>query len=177
MKAVLFIILAAVGSVCSAILAALFGGWSQPMTVLLIMIGLDYITGVLVAFFKNSPHTQGGGLSSAVGFKGLVRKFVMIVIVAAAYQLDKLIGTNYVRDMVAIAFICNEALSLVENAGLLGIPIPQILLKSIEVLKGKTDAKTEELAGHEEHKPPDDDEWENEEELAADELGPEEENE
>lgn len=161
MKATLFLILAAVGGVGSGIIAALFGGWSQPMVVLLIMIGLDYLTGVLVALvFKRSPHTEGGGLSSSVGLKGLLRKFVMIVIVAAAYQLDRAIGTNYIRDAVAIFFIANEGLSLIENAGLMGIPIPKIILTSIEVLKGKADEHVDDLSGNHGDKPPDKEETE-----------------
>ena len=155
MKAILILILTAVGAIGSGILAALFGGWSQPMAVLLIMIALDYISGVVVALvFRKSPHTENGGLSSSVGLKGLLRKFILIVIVAAAYQLDKLIGTNYIRDAVAIAFIANEALSLIENAGLMGVPIPNILLRGIEVLKGKADAHVEDVESHSD-KPPD----------------------
>lgn len=173
MKAMLFLILAALGSICSGILSALFGGWNNPMTVLLIMIGLDYITGLIVAYLGKSPHTEGGGLSSAVGLKGLLRKFVMIVVVAAAYQLDRAIGTNYIRDAVAIFFIANEALSLVENAGLMGIPIPRIILTGIEVLKGKADAHIDDLSGKQEQKPPNapepDEDYE--EELAAEEPG------
>lgn len=156
MKAMLILILATIGSVGSGIVAALFGGWSQPMAVLLIMIGLDYLSGVIVALvFRKSPHTESGGLSSSVGLKGLLRKFILIVIVAAAYQLDKLIGTSYIRDAVAIAFIANEALSLVENAGLMGVPIPNILLKGIEVLKGKADQHTDELTENHSNKLPD----------------------
>jgi toxin secretion/phage lysis holin len=157
MKALFILILASIGSIVSGIIAALYGGWSQPMTVLLIMIGLDYITGLIVAFGGNSPHTTNGGLSSAVGLKGLLRKFIMIIVVAAAYQLDKLIGTSYIRDAVAIAFIANEALSLIENAGLMGVPIPNILLKGIEVLKGKADQHTDELTENHSDKPPDED--------------------
>lgn len=169
MKATLFMILAAVGGIGSGILATLFGGWSRPMGVLLIMIGLDYLSGVIVAlFFKRSPHTEGGGLSSTVGFKGLLRKFGMIFLVAMAYQLDKIIGsTNLIRDAVSIFFIANEGLSLIENAGLMGIPIPKILLRGIEVLKNRADAKTDELANGYGDKPPDT----GEEELAAEELG------
>lgn len=164
MKTMLILALAAIGSIGSGIVAALFGGWSQPMAVLLIMIGLDYISGVIVALvFRKSPHTESGGLSSSVGLKGLLRKFLLIVIVAAAYQLDKLIGTSYIRDAVAIAFIANEALSLIENAGLMGVPIPNILLKGIEVLKGKADAHVEDVESHG-NKPPDNPEEEPEEE-------------
>lgn len=149
----LFVILAALGAFGSGIVAVLWGGWSQPMTVLCILMGLDYISGVVVALvFHASPKTQSGGASSLIGMKGLLRKLFLILIVAAAYQIDRIIGTNYLRDAVAIAFIANEALSLVENAGLMGIPIPKALLKGIDVLKGKAE---ETPATHQADKPPD----------------------
>ena len=155
MKALFIMALASVGAIVSGIIAALFGCWSHPMSVLLIMIGLDYVTGLIVAFTGNSPHTANGGLSSAVGLKGLLRKFIMIIVVAAAYQLDKVIGTAYIRDAVAVAFIANEALSLIENAGLMGVPIPQIIIKGIEVLKGKAEEHVENNANGNSDKPPD----------------------
>ena len=158
MNALFILILAGLGTFVSGIIGILFGGWATPMAVLLIAIGLDYISGVIVAlFFKKSPHTEGGGLSSAVGLRGLFRKFVMIFLVALAYQLDKIVGTqNMIRDAVAVFFIANEAVSLVENAGLMGIPIPRIILTGIEVLKGKADAHIDKVASHSD-KPPDED--------------------
>lgn len=142
----LMLILAAVGATLSGVIAVLWGGWSQPMTVLVILMGLDYISGLAVALvFRRSPKTESGGASSIIGLKGLLRKLFLIVIVAAAYQIDKIIGTAYLRDAVAIAFIANEALSLLENAGLMGIPIPKVLLKSIDVLKGKSESEDEHV--------------------------------
>ena len=158
MKALFILILAALGTFVSGVIGILFGGWATPMAVLLIAIGLDYASGVIVAlFFKKSPHTKGGGLSSSVGLKGLFRKFVMIFLVALDYQLDKIVGTqNMIRDAVAVFFIANEAVSLVEIAGLMGIPIPRIILTGIEVLKGKADAHIADVESHSD-KPPDED--------------------
>lgn len=142
----LMLILAAVGATLSGVIAILWGGWSQPMTVLVILMGLDYVSGLSVALvFRRSPKTESGGASSIIGLKGLLRKLFLIVIVAAAYQIDKIIGTAYLRDAVALAFIANEALSLLENAGLMGIPIPKVLLRSIDVLKGKSDSEDEHV--------------------------------
>lgn len=142
----LMLILAAVGATLSGVIAILWGGWSQPMTVLVILMGLDYVSGLAVALvFRKSPKTESGGASSVIGLKGLLRKLFLIVIVAAAYQIDKIIGTAYLRDAVAIAFIANEALSLLENAGLMGIPIPKVLLRSIDVLKGKSESEDEHV--------------------------------
>ena len=140
MTKVMILVLAAIGTIGSAIVAALWGGWSQPMTVLCIMMALDYVSGVAVALvFHASPKTESGGASSLIGLKGLLRKLFLILIVAAAYQIDRMIGTTYLRDAVALALMVNEALSLVENAGLMGIPIPKVLLRGIDILKGKSE--------------------------------------
>jgi toxin secretion/phage lysis holin len=154
----LMAVLLAIGAVCSGIINLLLGGWSKPMTVLCILMALDYISGLVVAIvYHKSPKTPSGGASSAIGLKGLLGKLFLIFMVSAAYQIDKVLGTTYLRDAVALAFIANEALSLVENAGLMGIPMPKVLLKGIEILKGK--AEEEELPeGKESHKddhPPD----------------------
>lgn len=153
MTKLLFMILALVGALGGGFVTVLWGGWSQPMTVLCIMMGLDYVSGVVVALvFHASPKTDSGGASSLIGLKGLLRKLFLVLIVAAAYQVDKMIGTNYLRDAVALAFMVNEALSLLENAGLMGIPIPKVLLRGIDALKGKTEGSETAKASK---KPPD----------------------
>ena len=143
----LMAVLLALGAVGSGVIAVLWGGWSQPMTVLCILMALDYISGLAVALvFHRSPKTASGGASSAIGLKGLLGKLFLIFMVAAAYQIDKVLGTSYLRDAVALAFIANEALSLIENAGLMGIPVPKVLLRGIDVLKGKAEENTDSSA-------------------------------
>lgn len=106
---------------------------------LLIFMGLDYISGLLVAgVFKNSPKTDTGSLESKAGWKGLCRKCMTLVFVLVAYRLDLVIGTNYIRDAVIIAFIANETISLVENAGLMGLPLPEVISKAIDILQKNT---------------------------------------
>ena len=154
----LMAVLLALGAVCSGIINILWGGWSQPMTVLCILMALDYISGLVVAIvYHKSPKTPSGGASSAIGLKGLLGKLFLIFMVSAAYQIDKVLGTPYLRDAVALAFIANEALSLIENAGLMGIPIPKVLLHGIEVLKGKADEIPEDNTKHQNDHPPDGD--------------------
>ena len=129
----------AIGVIGGAIASA-FGGWNAALLALIICMAVDYITGIIVALvFHNSPKSTGGGLDSAVGFKGLFRKFAVLLIVLVANQMDVLIGTTYIRDAVVIGFCANEVVSLLENAGLMGIPIPKALLKAIDVLKSKGD--------------------------------------
>ena len=84
----------------------------------IISLSVDYISGLIVAgVFKNSPKTDTGSLESKAGWKGLCRKCMTLIFVLVAYRLDLVIGTNYIRDAVIIAFIANETISLVEKSG------------------------------------------------------------
>lgn len=126
-----------VGVVGSAI-ATLFGGWDTGLTTLCIFMALDLISGLVVAgVFKKSKKTKTGALNSDSFIKGLFKKCMMLAFVLIAYRLDLMIGTNYVRNAVIIAFCASELLSLVENAGLMGIPMPAVIIKSIDVLRQK----------------------------------------
>ena len=121
-----------------AAVSAIFGGWSEALTTLLICMVIDYVTGLVVAgVFHNSPKTTTGALESNAGLKGLFRKGVMLLFVLIGHRLDLAVGTTYIRDAVCIAFIANEVISLVENAGLMGVPIPAAITNAIDVLKSK----------------------------------------
>lgn len=130
----------AVGAVGAAISTA-FGGWTSAMTTLLIFMSIDYLTGIMVAgIFKRSQKTENGALESRAGFKGLCRKGVMLLIVLVACRLDIELHTTYIRDAVCIAFIANETISIIENAGLMRIPIPAPITRSIELLRNKEES-------------------------------------
>ena len=132
-------ILSGVACVGAAI-ASLFGGWTGAMTTLVILMFIDYVTGIIVAgVFHASPKSSGGALSSAVGFKGICRKFVILLIVVVACRVDLLMDTNIIRDATCIGFCVNELVSITENAGLMGIPLPRKLVEAIEVLRGDND--------------------------------------
>lgn len=130
--------------IVGATITTLFGGWSVGLTTLVIFMAVDYISGLLVAgVFKSSPKSKSGALSSKVGYKGLCKKGMSLLIVLIAYRLDLLVGTNYIRDAVVIGFCVNELISIVENAGLMGIPLPPILIKTIDVLVNREDKLNE----------------------------------
>lgn len=127
--------------IMGSFIASLFGGWDAALVTLIIFMGIDYITGLIVAgIFHNSGKTENGALESRAGWKGLCKKGVTLMIVLVAYRLDIVIGSNYIRDAVIIAFMANEAISIIENAGLMGVPIPTIMTKAIEVLKKKSES-------------------------------------
>lgn len=121
-------------------ITALFGGWDAALQTLVLFMVIDWITGgiLLPAVFKKSPKSENGALESRAGWKGLCRKGMTLLFVLIALRLDLLIGTNYLRDAVCIGFIANEALSIVENAGLMGIPMPEVLQRAIDVLGKKS---------------------------------------
>lgn len=126
-----------IGIVGSTVAAA-FGGWDAAMITLVSMMVIDYLTGVLVAgVFHNSPKTENGALESKAGWKGLCRKGVTLLIVLVAARLDIILGTEFIRDAVVIGYIANEVISIIENAGLMGVPIPSAIEKAIEVLQSK----------------------------------------
>lgn len=128
-------VVAGIGIIGSFI-STLLGGWDTGLATLCIVMAVDYIAGWIVAgVFKNSEKSESGGLSSSAGFKGLAKKGVMLLFVLVAYRLDLTVGSTYIRDAVIIAFIANEVISITENAGLMGIPIPSVIIKAIDVLK------------------------------------------
>ena len=121
-------------------IAYFFGGWDSALATLVVFMGIDFISGLVVAgVFKKSSKTKNGALESKAGFKGICKKFMMLLLVAIGYRLDLLIDTTYIKDSVCIAFMANELISIIENAGIMGIPIPKVITNAIDVLKGKGD--------------------------------------
>lgn len=129
----------AIGIVGSTI-ASFFGGFDAALITLLIFMDVDYATGLIVAgVFHKSEKTENGALESRAGWKGLCRKGVSLLVVLVACRLDMIMGSNFIRDATVIAFIANETISIIENAGLMGVPIPSVITKAIEVLKKKSE--------------------------------------
>ena len=108
----------------------LLGGWDIALQTLLVVIVLDYITGVFKAIYNKE-------LNSEVGLKGIVKKVGYLIIVALAVILDRIFGdTGAVRTLVIYFFVANEGLSILENWGGMGMPIPKVIFDKLEKLKG-----------------------------------------
>ena len=119
-----------------------FGGCDAAMATLLMFMATDYITGLVVAgVFQNSDKTESGSLSSTAGWRGLCKKGMTLVVVLVAARLDIVLGTSFVRDAVVIAYLANETISIIENAGLMGLPVPDVIMQAIEQLQGKNEQK------------------------------------
>lgn len=127
---------------CVAVIATcityLLGGWDIALIVLVTFMALDYLTGVTYAYINNK-------LNSEVGFKGLLKKCMIIVVIIAAVLLDKMLNTDawVFRTLVCYFYIANEGISLLENISNLGVPIPNKLKLALEQLN-KDDDQDEE---------------------------------
>ena len=121
--------------VIGSIISSAFGGWDTGLVTLLIFMGIDYFSGLVVAgVFHKSNKTESGALESKAGWKGLCRKCMTLLFVLIAYRLDLALGVSYIRDAVIIGFMANELISIVDNAGLMGLPLPDAINKAIDVL-------------------------------------------
>ena len=139
-------------------------------TILVIFMIVDYLSGVIVAAAGLSPKSDTGRLSSKVGFIGLAKKMFIILFVLLGAALDTALGATVFQSMIICMYIANEGLSIIENASLLGVPIPKALKDALEIMRQKgegdkrdtvvamtaaVDDESEALPGQEE-KPPDD---------------------
>lgn len=135
--------------VVGSVIAEVFGGWDAAMITLVTLMIIDYIMGILVAaVWHKSPKSESGTLESRAGWKGLCRKGVVLLIVLIAARLDILLGTsNIVRNAAIIGYSANELISVVENAGLMGVPIPSVIQKAIDVLQKKAEGGEDDAKG------------------------------
>lgn len=124
--------------VVGSFIAKAFGGWDSALMTLVIFMAADYISGLIVAgVFHKSKKTENGALESHVGWKGLCKKGMTMLFVLIAYRLDLALGLDFIRNTVIIGFMANELISIVENAGLMGLPLPAVLSKAIDILTQK----------------------------------------
>ena len=120
-----------VAAIGGSLVTYLFGGWSALIQILVAFVIIDYVTGVLAAGVRRE-------ISSSVGGRGIARKVLIFILVACGHLVDMALGTaDVVRDAVIYFYIANELFSILENAGDIGLPVPDILKNSIERLKGK----------------------------------------
>lgn len=141
MKRLLEILAAAGGAVLS-----FFTGLPPIIWVLIAIMTLDYITGMMCGFMGKSPKTETGGLSSKTAFEGLLKKVLILVVVGLAALVDHAIAVSAGIEMAAVTgacclwFVASEGLSILENAAAMGVPIPQVLLRALEIMRQKGDS-------------------------------------
>ena len=133
-------ILKIIAGVAGAI-AGLFGEWTTMLTILVVVMALDYISGWIVAWCGKSPKTENGGLSSKIGFIGIAKKGFIMLLVLLATLLDRAIGndTYIFQSSLVLYYIANEGLSILENAALLGVKFPKKLQRALETIRETED--------------------------------------
>lgn len=140
LNAIKLFIISVFGCVGGSIIKVL-GGWSEDLTTLLILMGIDFLLGLLIAtFWKKSNKSKSGTLNSTSAWLGLLKKGVALLIVLVGYRLDVTLGVDYIKTAVVMAFIVNELISIVENLGIMGVKYPEVIKKAIDVLTSKTDS-------------------------------------
>ncbi|WP_428909461.1 phage holin family protein [Niallia sp. Krafla_26] len=113
----------------------LFGGWSVLLQVLLTFVIIDYISGLLASGVE-------GKLSSKIGFKGIAKKLMIFCLVAVGHLVDKAIGDgSMIQNAIIFFYLGNELLSILENAGRTGLPVPEQIKSAVQILKGKGESK------------------------------------
>ncbi|WP_253275570.1 phage holin family protein [Rossellomorea aquimaris] len=121
-----------VGSGLGAMILNLFGEWNSLLTILLIAVILDYFTGMIASGIE-------GKLSSKFGLKGIGRKVLIFALVTVAHLIDTILtNQHFIRNATIIFYLCNEMISIIENVGRAGVPVPEFLRKAVEVLKKKS---------------------------------------
>lgn len=122
-----------------AFLLRALGGWDAALMLMLLMMGLDLVSGLILSFQRRSAKTPRGGFDSGAMFLGLTRKLLMLLLVILGTALDSLLGSGICRLAVIGFYSAGEALSVVENAALAGVPFPRGLLASLERYRERLD--------------------------------------
>ena len=131
-------------SAVGAVIANALGGWDTWLQTLVALMAVDYVTGVLCALvWKKSPKSTDGAFESNASFQGLLRKMAILLCVLIACRVDVYTGTELARDAVILFFIANDGLSIVENLGIMGVPIPPAIQNAFAALKGKAETTPE----------------------------------
>ncbi len=127
-------------SIIGGALAQAMGGWDYALQMLCIVMAADYITGVTCALvWKKSPKSEDGSFNSKASLKGLFRKAGILLAVLIAYHLDRFAGTDCIRNAAITFFIANDGFSVVENLGVMGLPMPAAVKNAFEILRQKSE--------------------------------------
>ena len=119
----------------STFIANLYGGWSNGLTTLVIFMIIDYITAIVQGIMGKSLKTENGKLNSGVGFKGLFKKIMILLMVLVGHRIDITFNFSYVKDVITLSYICNEFISIVENLTFIGLDKLPIFDKVAKIIK------------------------------------------
>lgn len=133
-----------IGAWCVGTMIYFIGGFDLLLEALLVCMMIDYLMGLTVAgLFQRSKKSDNGGLNSFIGWLGISKKITSLLFVVIGVELQKMTGIVGIREGIIIALVVNELISIIENAGLMGIPVPVQLTKMIDILKQKENENNE----------------------------------
>lgn len=133
-----------IGAWCVGTMVYFIGGFDLFLEALLVCMMIDYLMGLTVAgLFQRSKKSDNGGLNSFIGWLGISKKITSLLFVVIGVELQKMTGIVGIREGIIIALVVNELISIIENAGLMGIPVPVQITKMIDILKQKEDENNE----------------------------------
>lgn len=127
----------------SGVVSSFIGEYTLSLNVLLSLMIVDYVLGLMTAIVSKSTKTDTGKLSSKAGFIGLLKKFTVIMFVGIGFKLDQLLNSHMIREMVIIGYSANELISIIEHAGVIGVPVPDVISKAIDILNKKAGEEIE----------------------------------
>lgn len=139
-RPVYYIVLTAISAVGAALVEAL-GGWDRSLQTLVAFMAIDYILGIVIALvWKVSPKSADGTFESRASLKGLFRKGGILTVVYVGAQLDALTGSRgYIRTAVILFFLANEGFSIIENLGIMGLPMPDVIKDAFAAIKKQSE--------------------------------------
>ena len=119
----------------STFIANIYGGWSNALTTLVIFMIIDYVSAIIQAILGKSLNSKNGKLNSTVGFKGIFKKIMILLMVLVGHRIDVTFNLTYVKDIIILSYICNEFISIIENLTYIGLDKLPIFDKIASLIK------------------------------------------
>lgn len=119
----------------STLIVNIYGGWSNGLTTLVIFMIIDYLSAIIQAIMGKSLKSENGKLNSTVGFKGIFKKIMVLLMVLVGHRIDITFNLTYVKDIITLSYICNEFISIVENLTFIGLDKLPIFDKVAKIIK------------------------------------------
>lgn len=119
----------------STFIVNIYGGWSNALTTLVIFMIIDYVSAIIQAIEGKSLKSENGKLSSRVGFKGIFKKIMILLMILIGYRIDITFNLTYVKQVITLSYICNEFISIIENLTYIGMDKLPIFDKITTLIK------------------------------------------
>lgn len=133
------IIFSAIVGFVGAIISEMLGGFDIYVKILMVFIFIDIASGVLLSFRGRSDKTESGFFSSAALYNGLIKRCYYFVLIFVVVCLEMIIGVHFLRDAVIWFFVAYEGSSIVEHAARAGVPVPDVILNALDIVKSRAD--------------------------------------